>query len=144
MRNMNDTFRNLLEILAASTGRTPEECAAGYTQYGPLKTDTGEAVVALLEPIQARYRELMDDRGELAARRRPVEPAHAHVDRMDLPASHHAHQRVTGLLELQRALDHPIPPRYVETAASGFTFLGLPLYQDRYADPRVRQALSLG
>jgi ABC-type transport system substrate-binding protein len=33
--------------------------------------------------------------------------------------------------------------RYVETAASGFTFLGLPLYQDRYADPRVRQALSL-
>ncbi len=46
---------NLLEILAAATGRTPEECAAGYTQYGPLKVDTGEAVVALLEPIQARY-----------------------------------------------------------------------------------------
>ena len=33
--------------------------------------------------------------------------------------------------------------RYVETAASGFTFLGLPLYQERYADARVRQALSL-
>ena len=33
--------------------------------------------------------------------------------------------------------------RYVETAASGFTFLGLPLYRERYADPRVRQALSL-
>jgi ABC-type transport system substrate-binding protein len=33
--------------------------------------------------------------------------------------------------------------RYVETAASGFTFLALPLYQERYADPRVRQALSL-
>ena len=33
--------------------------------------------------------------------------------------------------------------RYLETAASGFTFLGLPLYQERYADPRVRQALSL-
>ncbi|UOX99933.1 peptide ABC transporter substrate-binding protein [Blastococcus sp. PRF04-17] len=33
--------------------------------------------------------------------------------------------------------------RFVETAASGFTFLGLPLYQERYADPRVRQALSL-
>ena len=56
---------NLLEILAAATGRTPEECAAGYTQYGPLKVDTGEAVVALLEPIQARYRELMADPGEL-------------------------------------------------------------------------------
>jgi ABC-type transport system substrate-binding protein len=33
--------------------------------------------------------------------------------------------------------------RYVETAASGFTFLGLPLYDERYADPRVRQALSM-
>jgi oligopeptide transport system substrate-binding protein len=33
--------------------------------------------------------------------------------------------------------------RYVESAASGFTFLGLPLYQERYADARVRQALSL-
>ncbi|TFV71275.1 ABC transporter substrate-binding protein [Blastococcus sp. CT_GayMR20] len=33
--------------------------------------------------------------------------------------------------------------RYAETAASGFTFLGLPLYQERYADPRVRQALSM-
>src|SRR5688572_26174187 len=33
--------------------------------------------------------------------------------------------------------------RYVETSASGFTFLGLPLYQERYADARVRQALSL-
>ena len=33
--------------------------------------------------------------------------------------------------------------RYVETAAAGFTYLGLPLYQERYADPRVRQALSL-
>jgi ABC-type transport system substrate-binding protein len=33
--------------------------------------------------------------------------------------------------------------RYVESAASGFTFLGLPLYRERYADPRVRQALSL-
>ena len=26
--------------------------------------------------------------------------------------------------------------RYVETSASGFTFLGLPLYDERYADPR--------
>jgi ABC-type transport system substrate-binding protein len=33
--------------------------------------------------------------------------------------------------------------RYLESAASAFTFLGLPLYQERYADPRVRQALSL-
>lgn len=58
---------NLLEILAASTGRTPPEVAADYTQYGALKTATGEAVVELLRPIQARYKELVGDRGELAA-----------------------------------------------------------------------------
>ena len=33
--------------------------------------------------------------------------------------------------------------RFQETAASGFTFLGLPLYEERYADLRVRRALSL-
>jgi tryptophanyl-tRNA synthetase len=56
---------SLLDILAAATGRTAEEAARGYSQYGPLKSDTGDAVVALLEPIQARYRELIDDRAEL-------------------------------------------------------------------------------
>jgi tryptophanyl-tRNA synthetase len=57
---------SLLDILAAVTDRTPQEAAEGYTQYGPLKSDTGEAVIALLEPIQVRYRELIDDRAELA------------------------------------------------------------------------------
>jgi len=56
---------SLLDILAAATGRSVDEAAQGYTQYGPLKSDTGEAVVALLEPIQARYRELIDDKAEL-------------------------------------------------------------------------------
>lgn len=55
----------LLDILAAATGTTPSAAAEGYTQYGALKADTGEAVVAMLEPIQARYRELIDDRAEL-------------------------------------------------------------------------------
>jgi tryptophanyl-tRNA synthetase len=58
---------NLLSILAAATGKTPEDCAAGYTQYGPLKADTAEAVVELLRPIQARYQELVDDPGGVAA-----------------------------------------------------------------------------
>ena len=58
---------NLLSILAASTSRTPEACAAQYTQYGPLKSDTADAVVALLEPIQARYRELEADPGATVA-----------------------------------------------------------------------------
>jgi tryptophanyl-tRNA synthetase len=56
---------SLLDILAAVTDRTPNQVAEGYTQYGSLKVDTGEAVVALLEPIQARYRELIDDKAEL-------------------------------------------------------------------------------
>jgi tryptophanyl-tRNA synthetase len=58
---------NLLEILAVCTGSTPQELADRYTQYGTLKTDTGEAVVEMLQPIQTRYNELMTDRGELAS-----------------------------------------------------------------------------
>ena len=58
---------NLLEILAAATDSTPEEVAQRYSQYGPLKTDAGEAVIELLRPIQARYHELVTDRSELAA-----------------------------------------------------------------------------
>jgi tryptophanyl-tRNA synthetase len=58
---------NLLEILAVSIDSTPAELAGKYTQYGPLKTDTGEAVAEMLRPIQARFNELMTDRGELAS-----------------------------------------------------------------------------
>jgi tryptophanyl-tRNA synthetase len=56
---------NLLDIQSAATGRPVEAIAAGYQQYGPLKADTGDAVVELLRPIQARYHELMADPGEL-------------------------------------------------------------------------------
>jgi tryptophanyl-tRNA synthetase len=52
---------NLLSILGASTGRNPEDLAQDYSQYGPLKTDVTDAVIALLEPIQQRYRELSAD-----------------------------------------------------------------------------------
>ncbi len=52
---------NLLELLAITTGRSPEEVAGSYTQYGPLKADTAAAVVAMLQPVQERYRELMAD-----------------------------------------------------------------------------------
>ena len=57
---------NLIEILAACTSRTPQQVAAEYTQYGPLKADAGEAVVAILAPIQHRYHELMGDKAELS------------------------------------------------------------------------------
>lgn len=56
---------NLLDILSAATGAKPGDLAEHYTQYGPLKNDTGEAVVELVRPIQARYAELMADRAEL-------------------------------------------------------------------------------
>ena len=58
---------NLLEILAAIQGDKPEDVAAGYTQYGPLKDDAGEAVIELLRPIQKRATELLGDRAELAS-----------------------------------------------------------------------------
>jgi tryptophanyl-tRNA synthetase len=58
---------NLLEILAVATGSSPQELEGKYTQYGPLKTDAGDAIVELLRPIQARYNDLLTDRGELVS-----------------------------------------------------------------------------
>ena len=52
---------NLLSILAACTGADPAELAGSYSQYGPLKADTAEAVVEFLRPIKARHAELSDD-----------------------------------------------------------------------------------
>ena len=57
---------NLLDILSACTGTPIEQLAGRYTQYGPLKKDAGDAVIAVIEPIRSRYHELMADRGELA------------------------------------------------------------------------------
>ena len=57
---------NLLSILGAATGRTPEEAAEGYSMYGPLKADTAEAVVELLRPIRTHFAELEADPAETA------------------------------------------------------------------------------
>ena len=54
---------NLLSILASATDRDPKALAEDYTQFGPLKADTAEAVIELLRPVQARYRELEADPG---------------------------------------------------------------------------------
>jgi tryptophanyl-tRNA synthetase len=58
---------NLIDILSVATGTTPDaiEHEYGDSGYGQFKTDVGEAVVALLEPIQARYGELRGDPAEL-------------------------------------------------------------------------------
>lgn len=55
---------NLLSILGACTGRDPRELADEYDQYGPLKTDTADAVVELLRPIQQRFTALREDPDE--------------------------------------------------------------------------------
>ena len=57
---------NLLSILAAATGGDPASLADDYDQYGQLKVDAADAVVALLEPIQARFAELEADPAETA------------------------------------------------------------------------------
>ena len=56
---------NLLEILAAATGTTPQKAAETYTRYGDLKSASAQAVIEMLAPIQARYFELLNDQGEL-------------------------------------------------------------------------------
>jgi tryptophanyl-tRNA synthetase len=59
---------NLLELLATMSGssESPAEVAARYSRYGPLKADLAGAVLAAIEPIQARYRELEADPGYVA------------------------------------------------------------------------------
>jgi len=56
---------NLLELLAITTGSTPQAVAERYTQYGPLKADTADAVTEFLRPIQARYQALGADPGAI-------------------------------------------------------------------------------
>lgn len=62
---MKPGVSNLLSILSAATGVAPQDVAEKYEQYGPLKTDTAEAVIELLKPIQSRYAELQADPAEI-------------------------------------------------------------------------------
>jgi tryptophanyl-tRNA synthetase len=69
---------NLLAILAAATGRRPEDVAEGYTQYGPLKADTADAVIELVRPVRDRYEALASDPEAVRATlRRGAEKAEA-------------------------------------------------------------------
>jgi len=58
---------NLIEILSAVTGEAMGAIEERYgdSGYGQFKADVGDAVVALLEPIQEHFRELRDDPSEL-------------------------------------------------------------------------------
>jgi tryptophanyl-tRNA synthetase len=67
-RDAKPGVSNLLEILAAATGREIEDLAAEHDGhgYGAFKTAVAEAVVELLRPIQARHAELAADPAEVA------------------------------------------------------------------------------
>jgi tryptophanyl-tRNA synthetase len=58
---------NLLSILSGVTGKSIEGLVAEYEgkMYGHLKTDVADAVIALLEPVQARFKELRADQNTL-------------------------------------------------------------------------------
>ena len=58
---------NLLSISSAVTGESIDTLVAQYAGkgYGALKVDVAEQVVALLEPVQERYREVRNDQALL-------------------------------------------------------------------------------
>ncbi|MEC7691189.1 MAG: tryptophan--tRNA ligase [Pseudomonadota bacterium] len=58
---------NLLTLLSLSTGRSIDELVPEYEDkmYGHLKGDVASAVVALLEPVQTRFKALREDRAYL-------------------------------------------------------------------------------
>ncbi len=61
--SMGDGVANLLAIYQAFTETTDEQVRAEFAgmRYGDLKKRVAEAVVAGLEPIQRRYREITED-----------------------------------------------------------------------------------
>src|SRR6202020_349888 len=67
--NINEKpgLANLLMILAACTGTTPTDAAAGLDSYRELKEAVAEAVIALLAPLQERYAALSADPGAIEA-----------------------------------------------------------------------------
>lgn len=59
---------NLIDILAATTDRTPDEVEAsleGARGYGDLKIATADAVNAMLAPVRERYEEIRPDEAAL-------------------------------------------------------------------------------
>lgn len=59
---------NLLTIMAAVTGRTPQQIAAEYSGrgYGDFKAAVAEAVVECIRPIRAEYDRLVADKAYLS------------------------------------------------------------------------------
>jgi tryptophanyl-tRNA synthetase len=66
--NLGAGVENLLAIFQAFTGCTDDALQAQFAgmRYGDLKKTVAEAVIAALEPIQKRYREIMEETGYVA------------------------------------------------------------------------------
>lgn len=66
-RDAKPGVSNLLEIMAAATGREVADLVSEYATggYGTFKVAVAEAVVEMLRPVQERYAELAEDRGEV-------------------------------------------------------------------------------
>ena len=66
-RNEKPGVSNLIEIMSVATGESFADIESRYDGqgYGRFKEDVAEAVVELLQPIQARYARLRSDEGEL-------------------------------------------------------------------------------
>ncbi len=58
---------NLLSLLSCATGKPIADLVPEYEDkmYGHLKTDVADSIVAMLEPIQAKFTELRQDQSEL-------------------------------------------------------------------------------
>ncbi|WP_163135283.1 tryptophan--tRNA ligase [Agarivorans sp. Alg241-V36] len=68
-RNEKPGVSNLLTLQSVATGKSIDDLVASYEgkMYGHLKVDTADAVVAMMEPIQARYKALREDESALQA-----------------------------------------------------------------------------
>jgi tryptophanyl-tRNA synthetase len=68
VENPGAGVRNLLAIFQAFTEWSETEVKAHFAgmRYGDLKKQVADAVVAALEPIQKRYRDIMDETGHVA------------------------------------------------------------------------------
>jgi tryptophanyl-tRNA synthetase len=60
-REAKPGLANLLDLLAAATGRTAVDVAAGYERYGDLKNDVAAALSELLLPVRERRAALEGD-----------------------------------------------------------------------------------
>jgi tryptophanyl-tRNA synthetase len=60
---------NLLSLMHGATGQSVDDLVAHFDgkMYGHLKTETADAVIALLEPVQQRYQVLRSEESELLA-----------------------------------------------------------------------------